>query len=170
MKSVLENKKKLLIIILVFVGIIFLVLGIYALTNNDLKNSGNNSINDNNNSNNNNLPQVDGNKNPIVEVNPTEVSTFKISNFEVKKNTPNEVNMVFKVVNESKEDIKGKTLDINMYNKDKLLYIYGYVIEDLKVGEYMYVQANAAFEYDKITKFEFQIDDSKVSIKPTYVD
>ena len=162
MKSILENKKKLLIIFLGVAVVIFLVLGIYLLTK---KEPDNNNLDNNNN----NPPQVGENNNP-VQTKPMEISTFEVSNFEVKKNTPNEVNMVFKIVNKSKEDIKGKTLDINMYNKDKLLYTYGYVIEDLKVEEYMYVQANANFEYDKITKFEFQIDDKKVSIDPTYVD
>lgn len=160
MKDILKNKKKMLIITLVAIVVIFLGVAVFLLTRND---SNSNSLG------NNNPGQVEGNTN-LPQTKPTEVSTFEVSNFKVKKNTPNEVNMVFVITNKSKEDILEKTLKVNMYDSEKLIYTYNRIISNLKVEEYIYIQANARFEYDKVTKFEFQIDDSKATIKPTYVD
>ena len=156
MKDIMNNKKKLLILILVLVGIILITVGLFIFIKEDDKNK--------------EVPNSNETGNQVVEKNPTKLSAFDISSFKVKKNTPNEVNMVFFITNNSKEDIKEETLNINMYNKDKLIYTYHYLIQDLKASAYIYVQANAKFTYDKITKFEFQINDSKVSIEPTYVD
>lgn len=122
----------------------------------------NNHDKEDNNKNNNNNNQVLNNE--------VKVSTFDISNLQVQKNTPNKVNMVFKLMNKSDKDILNKTLEINMYQNNKIIYTYHYLIENLKVSEYIYVQANASFNYKKIDKFEFVIDESKVSIEPTYVN
>lgn len=121
----------------------------------------------------NNHDKEDNNKNNNnnqVLNNEVKVSTFDISNLQVQKNTPNKVNMVFKLMNKSDKDILNKTLEINMYQNNKIIYTYHYLIENLKVSEYIYVQANASFNYKKIDKFEFVIDESKVSIEPTYVN
>lgn len=141
-------------------GIVLLVVLVISFTFIFLNNHDKEDNNKNNNNNNNNQ----------VLNNEVKVSTFDISNLQVQKNTPNKVNMVFKLMNKSDKDILNKTLEINMYQNNKIIYTYHYLIENLKVSEYIYVQANASFNYKKIDKFEFVIDESKVSIEPTYVN
>lgn len=153
-----KNSKMIKIGVIIFLIILFISLTLVFLNNRDKK--------ENNNSNN---PNNDANNNQ-VQNNVISISTFDISDFQVQKNTPNKINMVFKLINKSETTISNKTLDINMYQNNKIIYTYHYLIQDLKVSEYIYIQANASFNYQKIDKFEFVIDESKVSIEPTYLD
>lgn len=135
--------------------LVLLVLFIFIFLNNREKEENNGS----NSSNNNQIQNI-----------VTNISTFDIVNFKVQKNTPNKVNMVFKLINKSEKEILNKSLDINMYQNNKIIYTYHYLIENLKVSESIYVQANASFNYKKIDRFEFVIDEEKIKIEPTYVD
>lgn len=153
----MDDKKKLYMIIIAFFGVILVFFVIFILSKNVLKDNDSNYNKYGN--------ETAGKVDQIVKI-----SSFDINNFEVKKNTPNQVNMVFKLTNTSKNDIVGKSLDINMYDGKVLLHTYGYIIESLKTSEYIYIQANASFKYNKIDKFEFVIDDEKVSISPNYID
>lgn len=153
--GIVKGKKKLIFVI----GIIFIIVVISILIIGFNKKSSNSSNDNFNNSSNNS--QVD---NGIF----TEVSTFEITLFEVDK-TDSKLDISFKLTNKSEEIIEGKTLNINIYNKNKLLFTYGYVIESLNVSESIYIQVNPEMEFDNVSKFEFVIDDSKVEIEPTYV-
>lgn len=150
----IKNKKVLFSLI---IGFIILIIGIILIFNN-IKNDNNEDLKNNNNT-------LNQENTDLVKI-----GNFNISNFEVVKNTSNKVGMVFKLTNSGKTDIVNENLDINMYENNKILYTYGYVIEDLKVNEYIYIQANASFNYKEIDKFEFVIGDTKVSVEPTYVD
>ena len=86
----MKDKKKVFVIGLAILGIIFIVLAIFMLSKNNLNES--NSDNKEN--------------NKEVEANFTKISTFNILSFKVLKDTPNEVNMTFELKNVSDEDIK----------------------------------------------------------------
>ena len=59
-------------------------------------------------------------------------------------------------------------LNFLFYNhKYELIYTYGYKIENLESKTSIYIEANPEFEYKKITKYEFSIDDSKIVVEPT---
>ena len=144
------NKKIINILILV-IGIILIVGGIYLIAN---QNSNNNN---NTNRNNNNQTEEQINK----------ISTFEISMFEASTSTPNRVDMSFKLENISDEIINDKYLNINLYDGDKLIYTYGYKIENLASKTSIYIEANPEFEYEKVTKYEFSIDENKIVVEPT---
>lgn len=150
----MKNKKKLGIILIITVFLI--IIGVIFLLS-KLSDKTETSNNDNKN---NNYTE----KEPSVKVN-----NFDISNFEVSKNKE-ELVMLFKLTNLSKEIIKNKQLDINIYEGNKIVYTYGYLINDLNSDEYIYVQANAKFTYNNIEKFEFVIDNNAISVKPNYVN
>lgn len=150
----MKNKKKLGIILIITVFLI--IIGVIFL----LSKSSDKLETSNNDNKNNNYTE----KEPSVKVN-----NFDISNFEVSKNKE-ELVMLFKLTNLSKENIKNKQLDINIYEENKIVYTYGYLINDLNSDEYIYVQANAKFTYNNIEKFEFVIDNNAISIKPNYVN
>ncbi len=150
----MKNKKKLGIILIITVFLI--IIGVIFL----LSKLSNKTETSNNENKNNNYTE----KEPSVKIN-----NFDILNFEVSKNKE-ELVMVFKLTNLSKEIIKNKQLDINIYEGNKIVYTYGYLINDLNSDEYIYVQANAKFTYNNIEKFEFVIDNNAISVKPNYVN
>ena len=61
----------------------------------------------------------------------------------------------------------GLAIDICLYNGDKLIYTYGYKIENLASKTSIYIEANPEFEYKKVTKYEFSIDEEKIGVEPT---
>ena len=154
----MEKKKKNLIIGFLLVGILVVILVFFAFKKNIFNNNANPNKDEN------------INLNPNQGEKETEVSTFSISKFEVDKNVSGQVSLFFKLTNKSKEAIKDKYLDINMYDGKDLLYTYDYLIENLKVDEFIYVEATANFSYKNISKYEFVIDDIKVSLEPVYID
>ena len=87
--------------------------------------------------------------------------------FEASTSTPNRVDMSFKLENISNETINDKYLNINLYDGDKLIYTYGYKIENLASKTSIYIDANPEFEYKKVTKYEFSIDEEKIVVEPT---
>ena len=87
--------------------------------------------------------------------------------FEASTSTPNRVDMSFKLENTSNETINDKYLNINLYDGDKLIYTYGYKIQNLNSKTSIYIEANPVFEYEKVTKYEFSIDEEKIVVEPT---
>lgn len=142
-------KKKVINILIIAIGIILIVGAIYLIAN---KNS-----QDTNNDNKNNKTEEKVNK----------ISTFEISMFEASTSTPNRVDMSFKLENTSNETINDKYLNINLYDGDKLIYTYGYKIQNLNSKTSIYIEANPVFEYEKVTKYEFNIDEEKIVVEPT---
>lgn len=143
-------KKKVINILIMVIGIILIVLGI-LIANKYSKDT------NNDNKTNNNKTEEKVNK----------ISTFEISMFEASTSTPNRVDMSFKLENISNETINDKYLNINLYDGDKLIHTYGYKIENLASKTSIYIEANPEFEYKKVTKYEFNIDEEKIVVEPT---
>ena len=142
-------KKKVINILIMVIGIILIVLGILIANKN--------SQDTNNDNKNNNKTEEKVNK----------ISTFEISMFEASTSTPNRVDMSFKLENISNETINDKYLNINLYDSDKLIHTYAYKIENLASKTSIYIEANPEFEYKKVTKYEFNIDEEKIVVEPT---
>lgn len=142
-------KKKVINILIIIIGIILIVGAIYLIANKDSQDTNND------------------NKNNKTEEKVNKISTFEISMFEASTSTPNRVAMSFKLENISNETINDKYLNINLYDGDKLIYTYGYKIENLASKTSIYIEANPEFEYKKITKYEFSIDEEKIVVEPT---
>lgn len=142
-------KKKVINILIIIIGIILIVGAIYLIANKDSQDTNND------------------NKNNKTEEKVNKISTFEISMFEASTSTPNRVDMSFKLENISNETINDKYLNINLYDGDKLIHTYGYKIENLASKTSIYIEANPEFEYKKVTKYEFSIDDSKIVVEPT---
>lgn len=143
-------KKKVINILIMVIGIILIVVGI-LIANKYSKDT------NNDNKTNNNKTEEKVNK----------ISTFEISMFEASTSTPNRVDMSFKLENISNETINDKYLNINLYDGDKLIHTYGYKIENLASKTSIYIEANPEFEYKKVTKYEFNIDEEKIVVEPT---
>ncbi len=143
-------KKKVINILIMVIGIILIVLGI-LIANKYSKDT------NNDNKTNNNKTEEKVNK----------ISTFEISMFEASTSTPNRVDMSFKLENISNETINDKYLNINLYDSDKLIHTYAYKIENLASKTSIYIEANPEFEYKKVTKYEFNIDEEKIVVEPT---
>ena len=143
-------KKKIINILIIVIGIILIVGSIYLIANK-------NSQDTNNDNKNNNKTEEKVNK----------ISTFEISMFEASTSTPNRVDMSFKLENTSNETINDKYLNINLYDGDKLIYTYGYKIQNLNSKTSIYIEANPVFEYEKVTKYEFSIGEEKIVVEPT---
>lgn len=142
------NKKVINILIMV-IGIILIVVGI-LIANKYSKDTNN-----------------DNKTNNKIEEKVNKISTFEISMFEASTSTPNRVDMSFKLENISNETINDKYLNINLYDGDKLIHTYGYKIENLASKTSIYIEANPEFEYKKVTKYEFSIDEEKIVVEPT---
>lgn len=142
-------KKKVINILIMVIGIILIVVGI-LIANKYSKDTNN-----------------DNKTNNKTEEKVNKISTFEISMFEASTSTPNRVDMSFKLENISNETINDKYLNINLYDGDKLIHTYGYKIENLASKTSIYIEANPEFEYKKVTKYEFSIDDSKIVVEPT---
>lgn len=143
-------KKKVINILIMVIGIILIVVGI-LIANKYSKDTNNDNKTNNNN----------------TEEKVNKISTFEISMFEASTSTPKRVDMSFKLENISNETIDDKYLYINLYDGDKLIYTYGYKIENLASKTSIYIEANPVFEYEKITKYEFSIDEEKIVVEPT---
>ena len=148
-------EKKVINILIIVIGIILIVGAIYLIANKNSQDT--NNDNKTNNNNNNNKTEEKVNK----------ISTFEISMFEASTSTPNRVDMSFKLENISDETINDKYLNINLYDGDKLIYTYGYKIQNLNSKTSIYIEANPVFEYEKVTKYEFNIDEEKIVVEPT---
>lgn len=144
-------KKKVINILILVIGIILIVGAIYLIANKNSQDT------NNDNKTNNNKTEEKVNK----------ISTFEISMFEASTSTPNRVDMSFKLENISNETINDKYLNINLYDGDKLIYTYGYKIQNLNSKTSIYIEANPVFEYEKVTKYEFSIDEEKIVVEPT---
>lgn len=142
-------KKKVINILIMVIGIILIVLGI-LIANKYSKDTNN-----------------DNKTNNKIEEKVNKISTFEISMFEASTSTPNRVDMSFKLENISNETINDKYLNINLYDGDKLIHTYGYKIENLASKTSIYIEANPEFEYKKVTKYEFSIDEEKIVVEPT---
>ena len=142
-------KKKVINILIMVIGIILIVGAIYLIANKDSQDTNND------------------NKNNKTEEKVNKISTFEISMFEASTSTPNRVDMSFKLENISNETINDKYLNINLYDGDKLIHTYGYKIENLASKTSIYIEANPEFEYKKVTKYEFSIDEEKIVVEPT---
>ena len=142
-------KKKVINILIMVIGIILIVLGI-LIANKYSKDTNN-----------------DNKTNNKIEEKVNKISTFEISMFEASTSTPNRVDMSFKLENISNETINDKYLNINLYDGDKLIHTYGYKIENLASKTSIYIEANPEFEYKKVTKYEFSIDEEKIIVEPT---
>lgn len=145
-------KKKVINILIMVIGIILIVVGI-LIANKYSKDTNNDNKTNNNNNN--------------TEEKVNKISTFEISMFEASTSTPKRVDMSFKLENISNETIDDKYLYINLYDGDKLIYTYGYKIENLASKTSIYIEANPEFEYDKVTKYEFSIDEEKIVVEAT---
>ena len=143
-------KKKVISILIIVIGIILIVGAIYLVANKDSQDTNNNNTNNNK-----------------TEEKINKISNFEISMFKASTSTPNRVDMSFKLENTSNETINDKYLNINLYDGDKLIYTYGYKIQNLNSKTSIYVEANPAFEYEKVTKYEFSIDEEKIVVEPT---
>ena len=146
-------KKKVINILILVIGIILIVGAIYLIANKDSQDTNS----DNKTNNNNNKTEEKINK----------ISNIEISMFEASTSTPNRVDMSFKLENISNETINDKYLNINLYDGDKLIYTYGYKIQNLNSKTSIYIEANPVFEYEKVTKYEFSIDEEKIVVEPT---
>ena len=142
-------KKKVINILIMVIGIILIVVGI-LIANKYSKDTNN-----------------DNKTNNKTEEKVNKISTFEISMFEASTSTPNRVDMSFKLENTSNETINDKYLNINLYDGDKLIHTYGYKIENLASKTSIYIEANPEFEYKKVTKYEFSIDEEKIVVEPT---
>lgn len=90
---------------------------------------------------------------------------FRIINFHVDINTPNNIKISFNIVN-SETLIKDQILKLNFYENDNIVYVYEYSIEELESLGEIKIEANLEFDYTEITKYEFVIDNTKLNLIP----
>lgn len=155
------NKKKIIIIIIIFVlGISLLSYGIsnYLLTNNE-NNTNTNNTNNNSETKNQNKTNEDN------EPTSTEINGLLLDNFNVREDA-NIVFIKFSLDNYKDSTINNEELKINIYDNDQLLYTYSYKIENLESLNYIEIETDFMFEYTKITKYEMQFEGYKKEIKP----
>lgn len=131
------NLKKILFIIFLILGIIMLGLGIFNLTK---------------------KTNMDNNQNNLE---------FRIVNFHVDINTPNNIKISFNIVN-GETLLKDKNLKLNFYENNNIVYTYEYSIDELEALGEIKVETNLEFDYTEITKYEFVIDNSKFNLNPYF--
>ena len=131
------NLKKILFIIFLILGIIMLGLGIFNLTK---------------------KTNMDNNQNNLE---------FRIVNFHVDINTPNNIKISFNIVN-GETLLKDKNLKLNFYENNNIVYTYEYSIDELEALGEIKVETNLEFDYTEITKYEFVIDNTKFNMNPYF--
>ena len=92
---------------------------------------------------------------------------FRIVNFHVDINTPNNIKISFNIVN-SETLLKDQNLKINFYENSNIVYTYEYSIDELETFAEIKVEANLEFEYKEITKYEFVINNTKFNMNPYF--
>ena len=92
---------------------------------------------------------------------------FRIVNFHVDINTPNNIKISFNIVN-SETLLKDQNLKINFYENSNIFYTYEYSIDELETFAEIKVEANLEFEYKEITKYEFVINNTKFNMNPYF--
>lgn len=90
---------------------------------------------------------------------------FRIVNFHVDINTPNNIKISFNIVN-SETLLKDQNLKINFYENSNIVYTYEYSIDELEALGEIKVETNLEFDYTEITKYEFVIDNTKLNLIP----
>lgn len=90
---------------------------------------------------------------------------FRIVNFHVDINTPNNIKISFNIVN-SETLLKDQNLKINFYENSNIVYTYEYSIDELEALGEIKVETNLEFDYTEITKYEFVIDNTKLDMIP----
>lgn len=92
---------------------------------------------------------------------------FRIVNFHVDINTPNNIKISFNIVN-GETLLKDKNLKLNFYENNNIVYTYEYSIDELEALGEIKVETNLEFDYTEITKYEFVIDNSKFNLNPYF--
>lgn len=162
-----KKLKQILSIILFVIGLIIICSGIFLMfkniQNNNQSNEDNNSnIGENNNQDGDN---IDEEENSELEL----LGNYSIEDFNVDKNEKNTLKLSLYLVNESEEKQVFKKLYINFYDNDNKLYTFEYDIKELNSGDQTFIETFVSFKFDKITKYEFEIDGVKKVLEPTYV-
>ena len=144
-----SKRKKILAICLLIFGIIVIGLGVYSLF---FQRNADSEIDSDNNTNN--------------YINASDLD-FKIINFKVDINTPNLVKLRFDILNND-NPLPEKKLKLNFYENDKIVYIFEYQINKMNSFEEITIETNLDFEYTKLTKYEFEIDNKKFEMSPYF--
>ena len=92
---------------------------------------------------------------------------FRIVNFHVDINTPNNIKISFNIVN-SETLLKDQNLKINFYENSNIVYTYEYSIDELEALGEIKVETNLEFDYTEITKYEFVINNTKFYMNPYF--
>ena len=144
-----SKRKKILAICLLIFGIIVIGLGVYSLF---FQRNADSEIDSDNNTNN--------------YINASDLD-FKIINFKVDINAPNLVKLRFDILNND-NPLPEKKLKLNFYENDKIVYIFEYQINKMNSFEEITIETNLDFEYTKLTKYEFEIDNKKFEMTPYF--
>ena len=144
-----SKRKKILAICLLIFGIIVIGLGVYSLF---FQRNADSEIDSDNNTNN--------------YINASDLD-FKIINFKVDINTSNLVKLRFDILNND-NPLPEKKLKLNFYENDKIVYIFEYQINKMNSFEEITIETNLDFEYTKLTKYEFEIDNKKFEMTPYF--
>lgn len=164
----MKKINKIISLILLIVGLLIILVGIIIATFNhkdsDINNNPSGSVNQNDNN--------QGDKNDEEKFDDSEeldlIADYYIEDFKVK-NEDNIIRFSFHLTNESEAKKDGKKLNLNFYQNNEKLHTFQSEIKKLNSGDQILVEAFVNFEYDKITKYEFEIDGVKKVLEPTYV-
>lgn len=154
-------KKKIIIIILIIIGLIFIVFGIINYQKNK------SLLNDNSIDN----LILDTKENIINDT--TLITNYSTDNgkeivlktFEVRTFKQNYVSMVMELTNNTSNDINDKLFKINFYQNETFLGTYDYNINNLKSSSTIVFETELPVNYKDITKYEIEIDGFKTEIK-----
>lgn len=109
---------------------------------------------------------LNDNKNENNNTNQESEIKLNIFNFQVDTNTTNVVKIIFDLRNEGEKAILNQDLALNFYYNDDIVYVYEYKISELAPLDETTIETNLSFEYEKITKYEFVVDNLKQEIVP----
>ena len=165
----MKNKKIIISVIILILGIGLISYGLFTYWDSNKNNKKEETPNNTSSQQNENVIS----KNEIVYTPITNYSSSKdytkeinISNFIIKKEDENVLNVKVNLLNNTDQIINDKVLKINFYKKNELVNTYEYKIEELGIYDEMGIETGVEVE-QKITKYEFEFDSFKTVVKPT---
>ena len=153
------NKNKIIAIIMLVVGILFLLFGAYSIFKDNNKDISKQPSNAEPNDENNNEEEL-----------PEDYTLYEegliFSNFKVSKSEEDETLLNFYILNNTDTTFKTKIMKINIYDsKNELLDTYEYEITNLDAYDEIGIEASMALKYESNYSYEVVLGENKVMVK-----
>ena len=165
----MKNKKIIISLIILVLGIGLISYGLFTYWD-SLKNNKGGGTNDSSSQYNNQIPIIKSNRIfvPITNYSKEKDSEKEllVSDFTINNEKKNSIAISFNLINNTENSIKEKVLYLNCYNDKKLIEAHEFSIGGLETNDEMGFETIIELEDQKITKYEFEIDNYKTDIKP----